>query len=58
MTNLAIREAAKAARLPLWILADSMNISEATMTRLLRRELPKEEKQRILTIIRDLSTKR
>jgi len=55
MNNLAIRQAAKAARLPLWMIADAMKISEPTMTRKLRRELAEPEKERILAIIRDLT---
>lgn len=55
MNNIDIRKTAKTAKLPLWAIADAMGISEPTMTRLLRRELPEEEKQRILAIIRNLS---
>ena len=55
MNNLSIRQAAKAAKLPLWEIADAMGISEPTMTRLLRRELPDTDKHRIMAIIRKLS---
>ena len=55
MNNLSVRQAAKTAKLPLWAIADAMNVSEATMTRMLRHELPESEKQRILAIIRELS---
>ena len=57
MNNLVIRQAAKTAKLPLWMVADAMGISEPSMTRLLRRELPETEKERILAVIRDLSQK-
>lgn len=55
MNNSDIRKTAKVAKLPLWAIADAMNVSEATMTRMLRRELPEVEKQRIMAIIHDLS---
>lgn len=49
--NMTIRKAAKESRVPLWAVADAMNISEPTMTRKLRHELPQEETERILAII-------
>ena len=55
MYNNEIRDSAKKNNVKLWQLADAMNVSEATMTRLLRRELPDAENRRILAIIRNLS---
>ena len=54
LQNTEIRSAAKAAGIPLWAVADALNISEPTMTRRLRRELPEREKQKLLQIIRRL----
>lgn len=51
--NEEIRKAVKNAGITLWMVAQSMGISEATMTRKLRNELPEEEKQHILQIIRE-----
>ena len=41
--NQTIRKAAKAARVPLWMLAEKLGVSEPTMTRKLRRELDSKE---------------
>ena len=54
MSNQQIRLAARGAGIPLWRLAEALGVSEPTMTRKLRHELPEEEKQRILAIIREL----
>lgn len=51
MENMNLRRTAKAAKVPLWRIAEVLGISEATMTRKLRRELPEKEKQQILGII-------
>ena len=42
--NLEIRQKAKEKGVLLWEVADKLKISEATMTRKLRKELPPEEK--------------
>ena len=55
MKNQEIRLAARGAGIPLWQLAEAIGVSEPTMTRKLRHELPEDEKQRILSIIRNLS---
>lgn len=55
MKNQALRQAAKAAKVPLWRIAEALCISEPTMTRKLRRELPESEKQRLLKIIEQLA---
>ena len=52
--NHDIRKAAKAAHLPLWLIAEHIGISEPSMTRKLRRELPENEKQAILDAIAEL----
>ncbi len=55
MENMNLRRTAKAAKVPLWRIAEVLGISEATMTRKLRRELPEKEKQQILGIIEHLA---
>ena len=49
--NQEIRTAARQARIPLWKIADALGVSEATFTRMMRRELPKEKQEQIKTII-------
>ena len=55
MANQDLRNAAKSAGVPLWTIADALHISEPTMTRKLRLELPESEKQRLLKIIEQLA---
>ena len=50
--NEKIREALKNNRIPLWQLADLLGVSESTVTRMMRHELPEEKREEILTIIR------
>lgn len=51
MHNTQIREAAAASGIKLWQIADVLGIADATFSRKLRKELPPEEKQRILEAI-------
>ena len=53
--NQAIRREARACNVPLWRIAVRLGISEPTMTRRLRTELPADEQQRILTVIHQLA---
>lgn len=53
--NYDLRTAAKNAGVPLWAIADVLHISEPTMTRKLRRELPEKEKQQVFGIIEQLA---
>ncbi len=53
--NNKIRESAKRANVPLWKIADALGVSEATMTRSLRRELSAQKEAEILSIIERLS---
>lgn len=53
--NLEIRQKAKEKGVLLWEVADALKISEATMTRKLRKELPPEEKSQLLNIIEKLA---
>lgn len=52
--NHDIREKAKKERVPLWAIGDRLGLSDANFSRKLRKELPAEEKARILTIIEQL----
>ena len=53
--NIDIRQKAKECSVSLWEIADKLNISESTMTRKLRRELPKKEKDQLFSIIEKLA---
>ena len=53
--NKEIREAARAAGVRLWQIADDMGVSEATLIRKLRHELPDEERLKILAIIKEIA---
>ena len=55
-TNADIRQAAKAAKVPFWAIAEYLNMSETMMSRKLRRELPDADKKAIFHAIRDLQT--
>ena len=55
MFNKDIRAYAKEKSVFLWQVAKAMNISEATITRRLRMELPEQEKQKVFGIIDELS---
>lgn len=49
----AIKKEAKKNGVPLWLIADKLGISEASMTRLLRHELSTEKEAVILGIIQE-----
>lgn len=51
MCNKEIREAAKKAGIHLWQVAEACGINDGNFSRKLRRELPQEEKEKILEII-------
>lgn len=53
MNNLEIRQAMKERRLFNYELAEMLGISEFTLSRKLRKELPEDEKERILDVIRN-----
>ena len=55
--NAEIRQVLKKKGIKHWQVADAMGISEATMVRRLRKELPEEEKARILQIIEQLRSR-
>ena len=55
MTNQDIRRTAAGAGVRLWQIAEALGIADCSLSRKLRRELPPEEKQKIFSIIRELS---
>lgn len=55
MNNQDIRRTAAGAGVKLWQIAEALGIADCSLSRKLRRELPPEEKTRILNIIRELS---
>lgn len=58
MRNNDIRQAAKQAGIYLWQIADNLGINDGNLSRRLRKELTKEEKEKILEIIEDLAKKK
>lgn len=56
MRNADIKSKLKEAKIFQWQLADKLLISEMSLVRKLRYELPQEEKQKILKIIEELAT--
>lgn len=55
MSNADIREAATKSGVKLWQIADAIGIADGTFSRKIRKELPQEEKNRIFSIIEQLS---
>lgn len=55
MTNQDIRRTAAGAGVKLWQIADALGIADCNFSRKLRKELPQEEKEKILAIIERLS---
>lgn len=53
--NNEIRDKAKANDIKLWQIAYKLGITDSTFSRKLRKELPDEEKRRIVSIIDELS---
>ena len=51
MSNIEIREAIKESGLRHWQIADMIGVADTTFCRMLRRELPEDKKQEILTVI-------
>ena len=55
LANADIRKAAKDAGVSLWEIADTLNISEPTVTRMLRHELSDDRKQELLRTIASIA---
>ena len=58
MHNKEIRAAAKNAGICLWEVAEAYGISDSNFSRKLRKELPQEEKDKILDMIDKLAKER
>ena len=58
LANSDIRSTAKTKGVRLWEIAEFLKVSDPTMTQMLRRELPNEEKQRFLSIIEEIASER
>lgn len=58
LANTDIRTTAKEKKVRFWEVAEYLKISEPTMTRKLRRELPEAEKQEIFKIIDDIAAEK
>ena len=52
--NQDIRGSIKESGFPYWLVAEKYGIGESTFSRRLRKELPPEEKEKILAIIEEL----
>ena len=55
MMNQDIRRAAAGAGVKLWQIADALGIADCSLSRKLRKELSKDEKEKIFSIINRLS---
>ena len=55
MSNTELRSEVKAAGLRWWEIAEGLGLSEFTLSRRLRHELPEAEKERIREIVRELT---
>ena len=58
LANTEIREAAKRNGVRLWQVAEGIGIADASFSRKLRRELPAEERERVLNVIDKLAAER
>lgn len=57
MCNLDIKGEAAMAGIKQWQIAEAMKISESYLSRKLRHELPEEEKEKIRSVIKELTKK-
>lgn len=55
VANKEIRDTAKEAGVCLWQVAEKLGVSDGNFSRKLRRELPDEDREKVLSIIRELS---
>lgn len=58
MENQKIKDAAKAAGVRLWEVAEAIGISDGAFSRKLRRDLPEVEQRKILNIVEDLAQRK
>lgn len=57
-TNQDIRSAAKSAGVFFWEIAEKLGIQDSAFSRKLRRELPEEERTKVLGIIEEIARER
>lgn len=57
MANQDIRRTAAANGVRLWQIAEACGMTDSSLSRLLRRELPSEKKQEILAIIDEIASR-
>lgn len=55
MSNEALRRFAAGNGVKLWQVAEALGIADTSLSRKMRKELPPDEKERIVRIIRELS---
>ena len=55
MSNEALRRLAAGNGVKLWQVAEALGIADTNLSRKMRRELPPDEKERIVRIIREIS---
>lgn len=55
MENMDVREKAASAGVKLWQIADALHMTDGNFSRKLRKELPPETKEKVFTIIDELS---
>lgn len=58
MENLEIRRKLKETKVMQWQVADKLGVSEMTLVRKLRYELPEAEKQKIFSVIEEISVEK
>ncbi len=58
MTNMEVRNHAKETGVRLWEIADRYGVNDGNFSRKLRRELPVEERERILRLIDEIAAER
>ncbi len=58
MKNLTIRRAAKENGVHLWQIAERVGLTDSNFSRKLRRELPNEERERILQMIDEMAAEK
>lgn len=58
MRNHAIREQTKRNGVRFWEIAEALGVSEATVTRMLRKELPDADQYKILNIVSDIARRK
>lgn len=55
MNNKDLRDYAKSKGVKLWQIAEKLNINDGNFSRKLRRELPDQEKQKIIMIVDEVA---